>query len=194
MPGRLRHGSREIPGLTARHARRPPREPLRGQDEDARSREVGQTRSTEEPIEQRGRARAFLAEMVEGRGLAEGNPRQHSSHQAQYWTKAVTCAHEYKPGQASTPDAGARCGNSARRDLCGGRRATGGPTATRTDPWRPRTLGGVKASSSLHLPREPVLRKPIRLSILVQEGILPIIPRTHGSRRITRFVHPGAKG
>jgi len=25
---------------------------------------------------------------------------------------------------------GARCGNAARRDLCGGRRATGVPTAT----------------------------------------------------------------
>ena len=31
---------------------------------------------------------------------------------------------------ASLPEVGALCGNSARRDLCGGRRETGVPTAT----------------------------------------------------------------
>ena len=36
---------------------------------------------------------------------------------------------------ALRPEAGALCGSSARRDLCGGRRVTGGPTATGTDPF-----------------------------------------------------------
>jgi hypothetical protein len=72
MPGRLRRRSWEIPGSTARGARRPPREPLRGHDEDARTWEVGQAHSTRETTEQRERARALLAEVAEGRGLAEG--------------------------------------------------------------------------------------------------------------------------
>ena len=37
---------------------------------------------------------------------------------------------------ALRPEAGALCGSSARRDLCGGRRVTGGPTATRSDSRR----------------------------------------------------------
>jgi len=35
---------------------------------------------------------------------------------------------------ASLPETGARCGNTARRDLCGGCRVTGSPTATSHDP------------------------------------------------------------
>ena len=36
---------------------------------------------------------------------------------------------------ALRPEAGALCGSSARRDLCGGRRVTGGPTATKSYPF-----------------------------------------------------------
>jgi hypothetical protein len=40
--------------------------------------------------------------------------------------------------RASSPEAGARCGSPARRDLCGGRRATAVPSATPAGIPRPR--------------------------------------------------------
>ena len=43
------------------------------------------------------------------------------------------CPLPVKTALAVTPEAGAQCVNSARWDLCGGRRATGGPTATMKD-------------------------------------------------------------
>jgi len=61
------------------------------------------------------------AEGVEGRGLTKGNPTEPRSS----WTQ---CQIEPPQGfkrirnalDASTPEVGARCGNAARRDLCGG--------------------------------------------------------------------------
>ena len=74
------------------------------------------------------------AELMEERERAKGNPSTQTSHRAQYRTRlphdldgirrAVLTA------WPSPPEAGAQCVNRARWDLCGGRRATGGPTAT----------------------------------------------------------------
>jgi hypothetical protein len=74
-----------------------------------------------------------LAEGVERRGLAKGNlveyhrgrtQRRETLPQAHDWVRQVLCA------CASSLEAGARCGSAARRDLCGGCRVTGIPTAT----------------------------------------------------------------
>ena len=73
------------------------------------------------------------AEAVEGRELAKGNLGEHhrgrpqcreTLPQARDWVRQVLCT------CASSPEAGARCGSAARRDLCGGRRVTDVPTAT----------------------------------------------------------------
>ena len=56
-------------------------------------------------------------------------------------------------GCGSESHRGARCGKTARRDLCGGRRATGVPTATGLRPGKkPRRLAGV-AARRWHTPR-----------------------------------------
>jgi hypothetical protein len=73
-----------------------------------------------------------LAEGVERRGLAKGNLVKHhrgrtlgraTLPQAHDWVRQPLCA------CASSPKAGARCGSAARRELCGGHRVTGVPTA-----------------------------------------------------------------
>ncbi len=73
------------------------------------------------------------AEGVERRGLAKGNliehhrgrtQRRETLSQARKWVRQALCA------CASSPEAGARCGSAARRDLCGGCWVTGIPTAT----------------------------------------------------------------
>ena len=73
------------------------------------------------------------AEGVERRGLAKGNLVEHHKGrtqcretlpQARDWVRQALWA------CALSPEAGARCGSAARRDLCGGCRVTGIPTAT----------------------------------------------------------------
>ena len=74
-----------------------------------------------------------LAEGVESRGLATGNLVEHhrgrtqrrdTLPQARDWVRQALYA------CASSPEAGARCGRAAHRDLCGGCWVTGIPTAT----------------------------------------------------------------
>jgi len=73
------------------------------------------------------------AEEVEGRELAKGNLVEHhrgrtqrrgTLPQAHDWVRQALCA------CALRPEAGARCGSAARRDLCGGRPVRVVPTAT----------------------------------------------------------------
>jgi RHS repeat-associated protein len=78
------------------------------------------------------------AEEVEGSGQAKGNLERHN----RVWTQRQTtrnyvanrCAQRAlgyaNARHAFAPEAGARCGNSARRDLCGGPPARAVPTAT----------------------------------------------------------------
>ena len=74
------------------------------------------------------------AEKVEGRELAKGNAAEHSRDRTQCRAIPVTRARPCTTGTFGSlhvrPEAGARCGRAARRDLCGGRRVTGVPTAT----------------------------------------------------------------
>ena len=74
------------------------------------------------------------AEEVEGRERAKGNAAVHSRDRTQGRATPVTRARprtaDLFKGLHVRPEAGARCGKTARRDLCGGRRVTGVPTAT----------------------------------------------------------------
>ncbi len=70
-----------------------------------------------------------------GKGFGQG---KHGSAKQPLDTVPITSEPYAGPGtqslrNASLPKAGARCGNSARRDLCGGRGATRVPTATDMD-------------------------------------------------------------
>ena len=77
------------------------------------------------------------AEEVEGRELAKGNVAAHTRDRTQGRVIPVTRARPRTAGPFGCPhvrpEAGARCGSAARRDLCGGRRVTGVPTATTSD-------------------------------------------------------------
>ena len=79
-----------------------------------------------------GGGRPRPAERLEGRGLAKGNPGEHT----RFWTqRQIDLQHALdrirkSKSLASLPKAGARCGSAARRDLCGGRGETRVPTAT----------------------------------------------------------------
>ena len=82
-----------------------------------------------------------VAEKVERRGLAKGNPSKRNKGWTQSQitlpselervrqTKGLTLA-VYRFACASLPEAGAQCISSACWDLCGGCRVTGIPTAT----------------------------------------------------------------
>jgi hypothetical protein len=76
------------------------------------------------------------AEKVEGRERAKGNVAAHTRDRTQGRGTPVTRA---RPRTAGTfgcshvrPEAGARCGSAARRDLCGGCWVTSVPTANTT--------------------------------------------------------------
>jgi hypothetical protein len=60
--------------------------------------------------------------------------RRRSQRHRLTWQRLDTLAEHWLPTPrnacASRPEAGARCGSAARRDLCGGHRVTGVPTAT----------------------------------------------------------------
>jgi hypothetical protein len=106
-------------------------EPL-GYDRDGRVQGVGQLHSTEEAFEQG----SPLGTGGEGGGKGAGQGERGGVNQEPDTVPGspVTCA---QPRTAGTfgclhvrPEAGARCGSAARRDLCGGCRVTGIPTAT----------------------------------------------------------------
>jgi hypothetical protein len=74
------------------------------------------------------------AEEVEGRERAQGNVAVHTRDRTQGRVTPVTHARPRTAGPFGglhvRPEAGARCGSAARRDLCGGCRVTGIPTVT----------------------------------------------------------------
>ena len=81
------------------------------------------------------------AEGAERRGLAKGNPGEQTRFLDTEPNGPVTCAQpDTHVIRTSLPEVGARCGNAARRDLCGGRGATRVPTATRKDCNGMKTL------------------------------------------------------
>ena len=81
-------------------------------------------------------AAALLAESLEERDLPKGNPQEQTNRRTQdreslsQAQARIRRAAQY--ACALIPEGGARCGNSARRDLCGGSPATGIPTATKS--------------------------------------------------------------
>jgi hypothetical protein len=106
--------------------------------DDARTGEVGQARSTREVPEQSPGDRA--AEGMEGRCLVKGiaepertsrTPSRQDVSNAPARRCRGTAWVTHTPNAAtSSPETRARCGKSARRDLCGGRRVIAVPTAT----------------------------------------------------------------
>ncbi len=97
-------------------------------------------------------AAALLAELLEERDLPKGNPRGQTNRRAQNreWLQQALArirrAAQY--ACALIPEGGARCGNSARRDLRGGSPATGIPTATKSST----TTTDLTACQCLPLP------------------------------------------
>ena len=71
------------------------------------------------------------AEVGEGRPVAKGKPVPLTACQAQYWSHAPHKVDGPRKAarQAVIPEAGAVWSNAPSTDLCGGRRATGVPTA-----------------------------------------------------------------
>jgi hypothetical protein len=78
------------------------------------------------------------AEPVEPRPGTEGNAGQQSTHRAQNRARVTQALdrvrHAASPVRRQTPKVGATCGKAARVDLCGGRSATGVPTAIQVPP------------------------------------------------------------
>jgi hypothetical protein len=109
-------------------------EPM-GHDREGRVQGVGQLHRTKEAFEQG--SPLGPAEKVEGRELAKGNVAEQTRSRTQgrgILSQALSCVRQAPSGAcASRPEAGARCGSTARRDLCGGCRVTGIPTATARD-------------------------------------------------------------
>ena len=104
-------------------------------------------------------AAATTAESVEGRGWAKGNSVERNSDRTrsrERLSQALDRVRQAAPiisegDCASTPEAGAGCGSAASPDLCGGRRATGVPTATACQP-RSARLGGRDARPQAETP------------------------------------------
>ncbi len=76
------------------------------------------------------------AEPVEGRGGAKGNAGRQSTRRTQGRGSVSQALDRVREAAKrallrQTPEAGARCVSSARRDLCGGRGVTRVPTAIR---------------------------------------------------------------
>ena len=78
------------------------------------------------------------AEPVERRAGTEGNAAQQSTHRTQSRARVTQALdrvrHAASPVRRQTPKVGATCGKAARVDLCGGRSATGVPTAIQVPP------------------------------------------------------------
>ena len=74
------------------------------------------------------------AEEVEERTLAKENSRQQNTHRTQRRERVHSALARVRraasSGSASSSEAGAQCGSSARWDLCGGRPVRAVPTAT----------------------------------------------------------------
>ena len=71
---------------------------------------------------------------------------------------------------ASVPEAGARCGSSARRDLCGGCRATGIPTATTRSVAVENLAGSLLSVTSLHRTKS---KEALRIRQHVERSLYP---------------------
>jgi hypothetical protein len=90
------------------------------------------------------------AEGVEGRGQAKGNASLHTTPRTQsregVYTTRIRIGHAAADRRVSLrPEAGAQCGNTARWDLRGGRRATGVPTANELTTSVPLIIGNEKS-------------------------------------------------
>jgi hypothetical protein len=124
-PGGPASGLADMPG--------PHGEPL-GYDRDGRVQGVGPLQRTEEAFEQGSPPRDWRRRWREGswpRGTWRGKPGAgHRAGVSCHRRSAAYGRHLWVP--ARRPEAGARCGSAARRDLCGGHRVTGVPTATVT--------------------------------------------------------------
>ena len=89
----------------------------------------------------KGGAEALPAESLEGRDLPKGNPQEHTNRRTQDRERLQQALERVRQAAknhirmnacASEPEGRARCGKSARRDLCGGSPATGIPTVNHT--------------------------------------------------------------
>lgn len=138
MHGRSLRGNREIsrPAAAVRSGG-PHREGRKAEADDARTGEVGQVHSTKEVREQ---SRRGGRGADGGKAPAQGE-RQVAKHTpdtapaacvtgAALATRGTVWDAQSPNATMLSPERGARCGNSARRDLCGGRRAIAVPTAT----------------------------------------------------------------
>jgi hypothetical protein len=135
MWGSFSRGSREIPSLARPRLRSGPRRESSGSTTPMHGHGKSDRSIVPEKSANKAGARKPAAELMEERERAEGNPSTQTSHRAQYRTRLP---HELDGIRRAVqtawplrPEAGAQCVNCARWDLCGGRRATGGPTATR---------------------------------------------------------------
>ena len=147
MWGSFSRGSREIPCLTQQQLRLGPwREslgsttPMHGHGKSDRS--IVPKKSAN-----KAGVRKPAAEPMEGRERAKGNSLEQISRRTQCRGRLQNALEgtrmAVKTAWPSPPEAGAQCDNSARWDLCGGRRATGGPTATGTAPLNSDSLSAL---------------------------------------------------
>ena len=103
--------------------------------------------------------RAGAAERPEGRGLTKGNPSRNpdSGHSARQICHMRGNGYEREPNipgrYSSIPEVGARCGSSARRDLCGGWPVRAIPTANHPRKRPMSTL--FRTAGSTYRPRSP---------------------------------------
>ena len=113
------------------------------------------------------RGRPRWAECLEGRGLAKGNSEEHTGFWTQCqidlnhaldWIREAAGRDKDETSvliltrqslKTSLPEAGARCGNSARRDLCGGWPERAIPTATGMDEMDRRVRAHLSIRSIL---------------------------------------------
>ena len=97
-------------------------------------------------------AAALLAESLEERDLPKGNPQEQTNRRAQDRKRLQQAQARIRRMdqyvRTFIPKGRARCGNSARRDLCGGSPATGIPTATKSSA----AIADITASQTLPLP------------------------------------------
>jgi hypothetical protein len=142
MWGRFSRGSREIPSLARPRMRSGPRRESPGSTTPMNGHGKSDRSIVTEKSAYKARVREPAAELMEERERAKGSPSTQTSLRAQCRTRLP---HELDGTRRAAqtawpllPEAGAQCVNRARWDLCGGRRATGGPTATGPDRDFPR--------------------------------------------------------
>jgi hypothetical protein len=137
MWGSFSRGSREIPSLARSRMRSGPRRESPGSTTPMNGHGKSDRSIVPKKLANKAGVRKPAAELMEERERAEGNPcgqtslRTQCRKRLQHAFAGVRVA--VKTAWPLLPEAGAQCVNRARWDLCGGRRATGGPTATGTD-------------------------------------------------------------